>query len=1230
MNKKTKIFLDLCVVSLLLLGALTIIGWIYQIDHLVKISSTFSAMTLGTAICFIISGVLFFLVTYPKIPSSKNCSLILVALLLVISSAYLVEHILNLNLWIDFADYHQRMGSNGRTAINSASGFFLFALGVLALMNTGNGKYNNFINKLPAIFAIFIMLIGVTSLLGYFLNLHEVYNWNGFSSMAIHTAFGFLVMGVGLYVVTIEKNKPSVTKNYEKRILVVTFIVMIVTSLGISILSFNVMQKRIESALIVDISNRAEGQSAFIYQIIAQRWERSSVLSKNADILSIATLLSKFPRDQRISNEISALNSKYKINGFDLIEFELAENAQLAHQPSLNNNELQVDLNGRYKGRLLWSNGYFLISQNPIHIDGKLIVYLVTKQHLQPLDSLLPKVIKRGETVDLVICADAKTNLDCFPNRTNHKPFSTPKLIDGHYLPMVYAVDKNKVGVIKARDFRGIQVLAAYSPIGDSGLGLVEKIDQNEIYNPIKKLMLKILSITAVMLLFGYILILKQLKPLVSLVVEEHKKAVEEHKKAESEKANFIAATEGGIDNFYIFEAVRNYSNNIVDFRCLFLNTAGSKLINKSPGEMIGKLLLEEVPINREKYLFDKYKYVIDTGKTISEELLIDNTSINATWIYWQIVKLGDGMAITSRDITEKKKLEYELTKANQLHSAILESASYSIIATDENGIIISMNKAAERMLWYSEDELAGKFTPEIIHDKEEIILKAEKLSLELGRTILPGFEVFVAQASINISYEDEWIYVRKDGSRFPVKLSFTVLKDINGNIYGYLGIAYDISEQKRAKEYITHIALHDVLTGLPNRALFDDRVKLAIEGAKRKEEKLGIALLDLDYFKRVNDSLGHHIGDKLLQVVSDRLVNSIRATDTVARMGGDEFAFLFPNITHPEGSNIILQRIHSSFTPNVDVSNHVLHATPSIGMAVYPDDGEDLDALLKNADTAMYRVKELGRNGYQIFDKQMLQLATLRMTRELDLREAVDKQQFELFYQPQINLDSLAIVGVEALIRWQKSPGVFISPAEFIPLAEETGLILPIGDWVIREAIMQAKKFESTFGRPIRMAVNISPRQFRQAGLVSNIFNTLKEFDVSPNTFEVEITENLMMENIESTVEVMRGLAKGGVKIALDDFGTGYSSLSYLSKFKFDRIKIDQSFIKNCLIQPQAATLVKTIINLSNSLGIEIIAEGVETKEQLDFITLHQCGDAQGYYIGRPVPAGNIVDKTY
>ncbi|MDP3607815.1 MAG: EAL domain-containing protein [Methylophilus sp.] len=1222
MTRVNKTYLHTFATLVFLIGFITLVGWVFQIRSFVMIFPEYPAMTIGAAVCFILTGLYIYLLINSNSLGFKKQPYVIAALITLISCLYLLEHLLSVNFGIDFPTFHQNMGSSGRPALNTVTGFLLFSVVALQISSNFDHKQNIHFNKLNLILSSLVVLIGVIGLIGYFLNLREMYSWGGFQSMALNTSIGITAIGVCLLIYLSEKPESTSGVDFENKIINITLVIMLAIGLGISALSFYLMEKKVSSALQTDLSTRAEDQAELAYQIIAHRSERAKVLSKSAEVINYATLITKQSLKVNLDSKLAEIRAGFVSNGFDKIDFVFPSLSKDYVSNRNENKTFFVELKGKYTGDLIWEDGYFLVSTVPVYSDKVLVANLITKQSLPPLNGLLPKVIKTGETNDVVICADAGKKLKCFPNRSNNSPFYVPKKISEQVLPMAHAVESAETGVIKATDYRGIKVMAAYTPVGDTGMGLVQKVDQSEIYNPIKLLMFKILSIAGAVLLFGYISIRNQLNPLVKQIIEEKKQS-------EIEKARFIAATEGGLDNFYIFEAVRNKWNHIVDLKCLFINKSGSALIKKAPGEMVGKLLLEEVPVNREKRLFDRYKYVIETGQTVSEEFPINDNDVNASWIYWQIVKLGDGVAITSRDITEKKRLEYELAKSDRLHSAIIESASYSIIATDVNGLIISMNKAAERMLWYRQDELVGKFTPEIIHDKEEVILRAEKLSLELGRKVEPGFGVFVANAIDDISSEEEWTYVRKDGSRFPVKLSVTVLKEPDGNVYGYLGIAYDISEQKRAEEYITHIALHDVLTGLPNRALFDDRVKVAIENAKRTNESLGVALLDLDHFKYINDSLGHHIGDKLLQVVSTRLLDNIRPTDTVARMGGDEFAFLFPNVSHPEGTYIVLQRLLSAFAPKAEVNGHILYATPSIGMAIYPTDGTDIETLLKNADTAMYRAKELGRNGYQIFDNEMRHLASLRMMREQELREALEKQQFELFYQPQINLDTLKIIGVESLIRWQKSPGVFISPVDFIPLAEETGLILPIGEWVIRTAIKQAKDFERSFGRPIRVAVNVSPRQFRQSGLVNHILNTLKEFKVSPEMFEVEITENLMMENIESSVEVMRALTNAGVKIALDDFGTGYSSLSYLSKFKFDRIKIDQSFIKNCLTNLEDAAIVKTIISMSKTLGVELIAEGIETKQQLDFIRLHKCEEAQGYFIGRPVSYDQILDKT-
>ena len=602
-------------------------------------------------------------------------------------------------------------------------------------------------------------------------------------------------------------------------------------------------------------------------------------------------------------------------------------------------------------------------------------------------------------------------------------------------------------------------------------------------------------------------------------------------------------------------------------------------------------------------------------------------TNVNAEWVTRQIVKIGDGVAITARDITDKKRSEAALKESDRLMSAIVDSASYAIVATDVKGIIISMNKASQRMLWYDENDIKGNFSPLLFHDKDEIQIRAKELSSELGINVNPNFEVFTQKAQLGLPDEMEWTYVRKDKSRFPVKLSVTGMFDSDGIICGYLGVAYDITVQKRAEEYIRHIALHDVLTQLPNRALFNDRASEALKRAKRENEKVLIALLDLDHFKNINDSLGHHIGDELLCEVTRRFLANIRPTDTIARMGGDEFAFLLPNVAHISGITVIFKKIIESLALPIDVAQHQLHVTASIGVSIFPDDGEDLSTLLRNADTAMYYVKGAGRNNFHSFTKEMENKASKRLNLENNLRSALVNDEFELFYQPQINFESGVIVGVEALLRWKKKDGTYLPPIEFIPLAEETGLIVPIGEWVIRSACNQAAIMRDKLGSTMRMAVNISPRQFKQKNLVEYILKSLQNYNIETGNFEVEITESLIMGDTENSMNQLRLLHSCGVNIALDDFGTGYSSLSYLNKFPVNRIKIDKSFVKNITTNQEDAALAKVIVTMAKSLGIPTIAEGVETLEQYEYLRSTGCDEAQGYYVGKPMPKDQLIE---
>jgi diguanylate cyclase (GGDEF)-like protein len=438
---------------------------------------------------------------------------------------------------------------------------------------------------------------------------------------------------------------------------------------------------------------------------------------------------------------------------------------------------------------------------------------------------------------------------------------------------------------------------------------------------------------------------------------------------------------------------------------------------------------------------------------------------------------------------------------------------------------------------------------------------------------------------------------------------------------------AQKLAEQvQTAKDQLDHMAHHDVLTDLPNRILLHDRLKQAIELARRQGRQLAVLFMDLDQFKHINDSLGHAVGDQLLRSVARRLTGCVRHSDTISRQGGDEFVLLLPNIEHAEDAALAAQKMLAAITLPHRIDQHDLHSSVSIGISIYPDDGQDAETLIKNADTAMYHAKESGRDTYKFFEQSLNVRAVQRQSIEASLRRALEGQEFVLYYQPKINLHSGKIVGVEALIRWQHPKRGLLLPAQFVPIAEDCGLILPIGRWVLREACRQARAWRQAGLPPITVAVNTSAIEFRARDFLENIRAALEETHLEPHYLELELTESILMRDAGSTDVMLHALADLGVKLAIDDFGTGYSSLSYLNKFPIDTLKIDRTFVHQITSNPDDAAIVSAVISLGKSLKLRVIAEGVETPEQYAFLLTQHCDEGQGYYFGRPVPAGEFA----
>jgi len=598
----------------------------------------------------------------------------------------------------------------------------------------------------------------------------------------------------------------------------------------------------------------------------------------------------------------------------------------------------------------------------------------------------------------------------------------------------------------------------------------------------------------------------------------------------------------------------------------------------------------------------------INAGKTWRGEML--NRRKNGE-LYWDSViinpVLGGSGTIThfvavQEDITERKKVEQTLL----LNAHILNSVNEGIAVTDAELKFCFVNPAFTAITGYAAEEVIGR-SPKLLS------------SGLMERT-------FYGTMWGNINETGRWqgeiIDRRKNGESYPEWLSISVLKDEHGKITHYVSVFSDISERKAVERRITHMAQHDFLTGLPNRMLLLDRMAQALSHARRDGRKVAVMFLDLDRFKHINDMLGHVVGDKLLQEVAGRISRISRTGDTVCRLGGDEFVLMLPDIGKADDVSAIAQKLLESVAGNCVIDGHDIEITTSIGIAIFPDDGREGNEVLRHADAAMYHAKQSGRNNYHFFTAEMNRRALERMAIEKKLRHALERGEFALYYQPQVDLRTKRLVGAEALLRW-KDPesGEMIPPARFIPIAEENGVIAPIGEWVLREACRQLAEWGKLGLPEISMSVNLSAVQFRQRDLGAQVRKILDQHGIEPSRLELEITETAVMQDAEAAIALLHELKEMGVQLAVDDFGTGYSSLNYLKRLPIDKLKIDQSFVRDIAHDPDDAAIVSTIISMARSLKLKVVAEGVETAAQLAFLNQHGCDQGQGYYFAQPLP---------
>lgn len=555
-----------------------------------------------------------------------------------------------------------------------------------------------------------------------------------------------------------------------------------------------------------------------------------------------------------------------------------------------------------------------------------------------------------------------------------------------------------------------------------------------------------------------------------------------------------------------------------------------------------------------------------------------------------------------TEEIQERKQAEDQL----RLSATVFANNTEAIVITDANHRIVRVNDAFTRISGFQPDEVIGK---------DPKIFSSGRMSKEFYR------DMWNALLSNNGWTGEIW-NKRKNGEIYPEWLILSLVRDDSGNIANYIAIYSDITERKKEEERIQYIASHDVLTGLPNRFLLTDRISQALVYAERNRLKVGILFIDLDRFKNINDSLGHDVGDLLLKQVAERMAVCLRRSDTIARLGGDEFVAVLPDIESEHEIAFVAEKMQEKFGDKFVINGHDLSITPSIGISIYPDDGADSDTLLRNADMAMYRAKNTGRNTLQFYRPEMTEHITERLKLEMQLRHAIGRKELSLVYQPQVDMASGAICGMEALLRWQHPTMGSISPARFIPVAEESGLIVEIGEWALREACMQGRIWQAQGYELVPIAVNVSGVQLKRSRFAERMSAILSETMLAPRFLEIEITESVLMELGESSLQLLSDIQAQGVRLALDDFGTGYSSLSRLKAFPLDFLKIDQSFVRDLSTDPNDAAIIRAVLSMSREMALQVIAEGVETPEQLAFLQQLHCDRYQGYLFSRPLPA--------
>lgn len=669
------------------------------------------------------------------------------------------------------------------------------------------------------------------------------------------------------------------------------------------------------------------------------------------------------------------------------------------------------------------------------------------------------------------------------------------------------------------------------------------------------------------------------------------------------EQANLEAFFEHMDSAAIIYQALPDKKS----FTIKAINQAAEQIENFKREDVIEQNIFTAFPHIQQSGLLNILLEVSHSGTACEYPIVSYHNNHIANWREHYVYKLpNDDIVVLYKDVTKKKQSE----EALELASLVYQNSSEAMMITGSDNTIIAINPAFTEMTGYKEQDVIGNNPNILSSDRQN-----EHFYQQMWQVLTEAGE-----------WQGEIWNKHKSGKEFLEWLTINTIRRDDGEIYRYVALFADITEKKKAEELIWQQANFDGLTNLPNRRMFQNRLEIELKKSQRSQLPLALLFLDLDHFKEINDTLGHGYGDQLLEEAGRRITHNVRDSDTVSRLGGDEFTIILSELEELHILESIADKIIHALNQPFELSNRQVYVSASVGITLFPNDADNVSDLLKNADQAMYLAKELGRNRFCYFTPLMQEKAQSRLTLLDELHKAVKQEQFVMHYQPIIDLKTGSIQKAEALIRWPHPDKGFISPAEFIPLAEESGLIIEIGNWVFKQVVQQVKQLKTSFDKDIQISVNKSPVQFKAVNDHSEWLKYLEQSEVSNKNIAIEITESLLMEDQSGILKQLTEFRDSGIEVSMDDFGTGYSSLSYLKKFDIDYLKIDQSFTKNLTADSDDMVLSKAIIVMAHSLGLKVIAEGIETAEQMELLTNAGCDYGQGYFISRPVAANEFA----